>query len=164
MVGSFEMEIFHLNHSKIFFKDMKSLYFLLYMIAFKIHFMIWQFLTLLHSWIPQEEFHTNYKKYRNLLSTLMKKSKQACFVKDNECMGMRLQGFKDLHCYGRMRTIGLVLEVLKWRYILTDDPELRREAKSYAAFVYTWRHCCRFRGKNFQLAKIKKNCCACVML
>ena len=27
--------------------------------------------------IPKEEFHTNYKKYRNLLSTLMKKSKQA---------------------------------------------------------------------------------------
>ena len=27
--------------------------------------------------ILKEEFHTNFKKYRNLLSTLMKKSKQA---------------------------------------------------------------------------------------
>ena len=27
--------------------------------------------------ILKEEFHTNYKKYRNLLSTLMKKRKQA---------------------------------------------------------------------------------------
>ena len=27
----------------------------------------------------KEEFHTNYKKYRNLLSTLMKKSKQAYY-------------------------------------------------------------------------------------
>ena len=31
--------------------------------------------------ILKEEFHTNYKKYRNLLSTLMKKSKQACYDK-----------------------------------------------------------------------------------
>ena len=31
--------------------------------------------------ILKEEFHTNYKKYRNLLSTLMKRSKQAYFVK-----------------------------------------------------------------------------------
>ena len=29
----------------------------------------------------KEEFHTNYKKYRNLLSTLMKRSKQAYFYK-----------------------------------------------------------------------------------
>ena len=29
--------------------------------------------------ILNEEFHTNYKKYRNLLSTLTKKSKQACY-------------------------------------------------------------------------------------
>ena len=29
----------------------------------------------------KEEFHTNYKKYRNLLSTLMKKSKQAYYDK-----------------------------------------------------------------------------------
>ena len=29
--------------------------------------------------ILKEEIHTNYKKYRNLLSTLMKKSKQACY-------------------------------------------------------------------------------------
>ena len=27
----------------------------------------------------KEEFHTNYKKYRNLFSTLMKKSKQAYY-------------------------------------------------------------------------------------
>ena len=27
--------------------------------------------------VLEEEFHTNYKKYRNLLFTLMKKSKQA---------------------------------------------------------------------------------------
>ena len=31
--------------------------------------------------ILKEEFHTNYKKYRNLLSTLMKKGKQAYYVK-----------------------------------------------------------------------------------
>ena len=31
--------------------------------------------------ILNEEFHTNYKKYRNPLSTLMKNSKQACFDK-----------------------------------------------------------------------------------
>ena len=29
--------------------------------------------------ILKEEFHTNYKKYKNLLSTLMKKSKQAYY-------------------------------------------------------------------------------------
>ena len=29
--------------------------------------------------VLQEEFHTKYKKYRNLLSTLMKKSKQAYY-------------------------------------------------------------------------------------
>ena len=29
--------------------------------------------------ILKEEFHTNYKKYRNLLSTLMKKSKQVYY-------------------------------------------------------------------------------------
>ena len=31
--------------------------------------------------ILKEEFHTNYKKHRNLLSTLMKKSKQAYYDK-----------------------------------------------------------------------------------
>ena len=31
--------------------------------------------------ILKEEFHTNYQKYRNLLSTLMKKSKQAYYDK-----------------------------------------------------------------------------------
>ena len=31
--------------------------------------------------IQKEECHTNYKKYRNLLSTLMKKSKQAYYDK-----------------------------------------------------------------------------------
>ena len=31
--------------------------------------------------ILKEEFHTNYKKFRNLLSTLMKKSKQAYYYK-----------------------------------------------------------------------------------
>ena len=31
--------------------------------------------------ILKEEFHTNYKKYRNLLSALMKKSKQAYYDK-----------------------------------------------------------------------------------
>ena len=31
--------------------------------------------------ILKEEFHTNYKKYRDLLSTLMKKSKQAYYDK-----------------------------------------------------------------------------------
>ena len=34
--------------------------------------------------ILKEEFHTNYKKYRNLLSTLMKKSKQAYYDKHFE--------------------------------------------------------------------------------
>ena len=31
--------------------------------------------------ILKEEFHTNYKNYRNLLSTIMKKSKQAYYDK-----------------------------------------------------------------------------------
>ena len=31
--------------------------------------------------VLKEEFHTNYQKYRNLLSTLMKKSKQAYYDK-----------------------------------------------------------------------------------
>ena len=31
--------------------------------------------------VLEEEFHTNYKKYRNLLFTLMKKSKQAYYDK-----------------------------------------------------------------------------------
>ena len=31
--------------------------------------------------VLKEEFHTNYKKYRNLLSALMKKSKQAYYDK-----------------------------------------------------------------------------------
>ena len=31
--------------------------------------------------ILKKEFHTNYKKYRNLFSTLMKKSKQAHYDK-----------------------------------------------------------------------------------
>ena len=31
--------------------------------------------------VLKEEFHTNYKKYRNLLSTIMKKSKQAYYDK-----------------------------------------------------------------------------------
>ena len=31
--------------------------------------------------ILKEEFHTNYKKYRNLFSTLMKRSKQAYYDK-----------------------------------------------------------------------------------
>ena len=31
--------------------------------------------------ILKEEFHTHYKKYRNLLSTLMKGSQQAYYVK-----------------------------------------------------------------------------------
>ena len=31
--------------------------------------------------ILKEEFHTKYKKYKNLLSTLMKKSKQAYYDK-----------------------------------------------------------------------------------
>ena len=30
--------------------------------------------------ILKEEFHTNYKKYRNLLTTVMKKSKQAIMI------------------------------------------------------------------------------------
>ena len=34
--------------------------------------------------ILKEESYTNYKKYRNLLSTLMKKRKQACYDKDFE--------------------------------------------------------------------------------
>ena len=34
--------------------------------------------------VLKEEFHTKYKKYRNLLSTLMKKSKQAYYDKHFE--------------------------------------------------------------------------------
>ena len=42
--------------------------------------------------------------------------------------------------------------------VLTDDPELRREAKSYATIAH------KIRGKNSQFAKIKKNRCSGVML
>ena len=41
--------------------------------------------------ILKEEFHTNYKKYRNLLSTLMKKSKQAYYDKYFEKIGIILR-------------------------------------------------------------------------
>ena len=41
--------------------------------------------------ILKEEFHTNYKKYRNLLSTLMKKSKQAYYEKYFEKIGITLR-------------------------------------------------------------------------
>ena len=30
---------------------------------------------------------------------------------------LRVAGFKDLHSYGRMRTVGPVLSVLKWTYL-----------------------------------------------
>ena len=41
--------------------------------------------------MPKEELHTNYKKYRNLLSTLMKKSKQAYYDKYFLKIGMILR-------------------------------------------------------------------------
>ena len=44
--------------------------------------------------VLKEEFHTNYKKYRNLLSTLMKKSKQAYYDRYFEKNGkiLRMHG------------------------------------------------------------------------
>ena len=45
--------------------------------------------------ILNEECHTNYKKYRNLLSTLMKKSKQAYYDKILKKIG------KILRTHGR---------------------------------------------------------------
>ena len=48
----------------------------------------------------KEEYHTNYKKYRNLLSTLMKKSKQAycdrSFEKNWENIKNTWKGIKSL--------------------------------------------------------------------
>ena len=41
--------------------------------------------------VLKEEFHNNYKKYRNLLSTLMKKSKQAYYDKYFEKNGIILR-------------------------------------------------------------------------
>ena len=41
--------------------------------------------------ILKEEFHTNYKKYRNLLSTLMKKSKHGYYDKYFEKIGITLR-------------------------------------------------------------------------
>ena len=41
--------------------------------------------------ILKEEFHTKYKIYRNLLSTLMKKSKQAYYDKYFEEIGIILR-------------------------------------------------------------------------
>ena len=50
--------------------------------------------------ILKEEFHTNYKKYRNLLSTLMKKSKQAyydkCFERNWNNIKNTWKGIKSL--------------------------------------------------------------------
>ena len=50
--------------------------------------------------ILQEECHTNYKKYRNLLSTIMKESKQAyydrCFGKNWKNIKNRWKGIKSL--------------------------------------------------------------------
>ena len=41
--------------------------------------------------VLKEEFHTNYKKYRNLLSTLLKKSKQTYFDQYFEKIGIILK-------------------------------------------------------------------------
>ena len=46
--------------------------------------------------ILKEEFHTNYKKYRNLLSTLMKKSKHAYYDKYFERNWNTWKGIKSL--------------------------------------------------------------------
>ena len=118
MGGSIEMEIFHLNLAKIFFKDIKSRYF--FIITGLLLKYVLLFGNFWHYWTVEfhkRNFTLTTKNIGTYSPTLMKKSKQAYFVKDKECMGMSLQGFKDLHCYGRMRTIGLVVRVLKWRYI-----------------------------------------------
>ena len=47
--------------------------------------------------VLKEEFHTNYKKYRNLLSTLMKKSKQAYYDKYFEKIGIIRTHGKELN-------------------------------------------------------------------
>ena len=44
-------------------------------------------------------------------------------------------GFKELHSYGRVKTISLVLIKGVEAKVITDDPELRKP-KSYAAFVH----------------------------
>ena len=44
----------------------------------------------------KEEFHTNYKKYRNLLSTLMKKSKQAYYERNWNNIKNTWKGIKSL--------------------------------------------------------------------
>ena len=66
--GNFSLE----SCKNILQRYKKQIFFYYYRVAFKIRFIIWQFLALLHCWISQEEFHTNYKKYRNLLSNSYK--------------------------------------------------------------------------------------------
>ena len=49
--------------------------------------------------ILKEEFHTDYKKYRNLLSTLMKKSKQAYYNKYVEKNSDFISVFSKAACH-----------------------------------------------------------------
>ena len=46
--------------------------------------------------VLKEEYHTSYRKCKNLLSTLMKKSKQAYYDKYFERKGKKWKGIKSL--------------------------------------------------------------------
>ena len=59
-------------------------------------------------------------------------------------------GFKELHSYGRVKTISLGC----WSEGYNRWPWIKKT--QILCCTCTWQHCCMFRGKNFQLAKIKK--------
>ena len=56
--------------------------------------------------VLKEEFHTKYKKYRNLLSTLMKKSKQAYYDKYFERNWNNIKNtWKGIKCLISLKTV-----------------------------------------------------------
>ena len=67
--------------------------------------------------IVKEEFHTNYKKYRNLLSILMKKSKQAYYDKYFEKNWNNIKNtWKEIKSLISLKTKANCTVPLKWRY------------------------------------------------
>ena len=68
---------------------------------------------------------TEYKKSERRLmcsnDAMFQREKTLLMVPLEVCMQpeniLGVAGFKDLYFYGRIRTIGLALKVLKWRYL-----------------------------------------------
>ena len=55
--------------------------------------------------ILKEEYHTNYKKYRNLLSTFMRRSKQAYYDKYFETNWNIKNTWKGIKCHISLKTV-----------------------------------------------------------